>query len=101
MAKKQTRRSISINRHLYEQAKLCAASAGIPLSQLVEKGLHAIFGQIAAAPNEDERRAVLERIDRCVPETVRRAHPRIADILAADPDVAAEVARINAFEARR
>lgn len=39
MAKKQTRRSISVSRALFEQAKTAAELAGVSLSQYAEAGL--------------------------------------------------------------
>ena len=42
MAKKQSRRCISLNRSDYEAAKLEAARRGVSLSALVESGLAAI-----------------------------------------------------------
>jgi len=39
MAKRQTRRTISINRALFERAKLHAQTVGMPLSQLTEIAL--------------------------------------------------------------
>lgn len=39
MAKKQTRRSISINRELYEQLKVFSHALGTPMSQLTERCL--------------------------------------------------------------
>ncbi len=39
MAKRQSRRTISINRALYELAKGAAERTGVPLSQLTEKAL--------------------------------------------------------------
>lgn len=47
MAKKQTRRSVSLNRSLYEHAKVCAESDGVPLSQFVEAAIrnHITYSQ--------------------------------------------------------
>lgn len=43
MAKKQTRRSISVSRTVYERAKTFAETKGVPLSQLTEVALaHAV-----------------------------------------------------------
>ena len=39
MAKKQTRRTISINRALFERVKLHAETTGTPMSQLTEGAL--------------------------------------------------------------
>ena len=44
MAIKQTRRSVSMSRKLYEQAKLVAASEGMPLAQLVELAVRSRLG---------------------------------------------------------
>ena len=43
MAKKQTRRSISVNRGLYDRATEVAAAIGVPLSQLTEYGLRVVL----------------------------------------------------------
>jgi hypothetical protein len=48
MAKKQTRRSVSLNRNDYEAAKLEAARRGMTLSGLVESGLAAIGVAVVA-----------------------------------------------------
>ena len=52
MAKKQSRRSVSINRSAYEAAKLEAARRGVTLSSLVESGLAAIGVPVAAHPQQ-------------------------------------------------
>lgn len=41
MAKKQTRRSISVNRQVYENSKQAAALLGVSLSQFTENALRA------------------------------------------------------------
>ena len=41
MAKKQTRRSVSLNRQVFDDAKAAAAAAGMSLSQYVEAALKA------------------------------------------------------------
>lgn len=41
MAKKQTRRSVSLNRDLFEQAKSAADRAGVPLARFAEDALRA------------------------------------------------------------
>ena len=50
MAKRQSRRSISINRQLFEQAKGAAELAGEALSQLAERGIRLVLGQTKAPP---------------------------------------------------
>lgn len=50
MAKKQSRRSISINRQLFEQAKGVAELAGEALSQLAERGIRYVLAQSKQAP---------------------------------------------------
>lgn len=52
MAKKQTRRSVSLNRNDYESAKLEAARRGVTLSGLVEAGLAAIGVPLVAHPQQ-------------------------------------------------
>jgi hypothetical protein len=44
MAKKQSRRTISINRALYERVKLHAQTTGTPMSQLTEVALDGVIG---------------------------------------------------------
>ncbi len=43
MAKKQTRRTVSINRALFDEAKAHAGDAGVSLSQLCEDALIAML----------------------------------------------------------
>ena len=52
MAKKQTRRSVSLNRNDYEAAKMEAARRGVTLSGLVEAGLAAIGVPLVAHPQQ-------------------------------------------------
>lgn len=52
MAKKQSRRSVSINRSDYEAAKLEAARRGMTLAGLVEFGLAAIGVPVVAHPQQ-------------------------------------------------
>ncbi len=52
MAKKQTRRTISLNRSDYEAAKEEAARRGVTLAALVEAGLSAIGVSIVAHPQQ-------------------------------------------------
>jgi hypothetical protein len=52
MAKKQTRRSVSLNRSAYEAAKLEAARRGMTLTALVESGLAAIGVAVVSHPQQ-------------------------------------------------
>ena len=52
MAKKQTRRSVSLNRSNYEAAKLEAARRGVTLTALVEEGLAAIGVPVVMHPQQ-------------------------------------------------
>jgi len=46
MAKKQTRRSVSLNASTFERSKQAAARAGIPLSRFTERALEAFLAAI-------------------------------------------------------
>ena len=48
MARKQSRRCVSLNRNAYEAAKLEAARRGMTLTALVEEGLSAIGVSVVA-----------------------------------------------------
>jgi len=52
MAKKQSRRTVSINRSAYEAAKQEAAKRGMTLSALVESGLAAIGVPVVSHPQQ-------------------------------------------------
>jgi len=52
MARKQTRRTISLNRHDYEAVKREAAQRGVTLVALVEMGLAAIGVPLAPHPRQ-------------------------------------------------
>ena len=52
MAKKQTRRCVSLNRSDYEAAKLEAAKRGMTLSGLVESALAAVGVPVVAHPQQ-------------------------------------------------
>lgn len=52
MAKKQTRRCVSLNRSDYEAAKQEAAKRGVTLSALAESGLAAIGVPVIAHPQQ-------------------------------------------------
>jgi hypothetical protein len=68
MARKQTRRSVSINRGAYEAAKQVAAQRGMSLSALVEAGLSALGVPVVAHPQQTP-----ELVQRSI---VRRAENR-------------------------
>lgn len=57
MAKKQTRRTVSINRDVYIAAPAHSATVGRPLSQLVEDQLLAIIGDAALTGRMAQHRA--------------------------------------------
>lgn len=45
MAKKQTRKSVSLNRQFYDKLKARAEETGVPMSQIVEQAIKpVIFG---------------------------------------------------------
>ena len=50
MAKKQTRRSISVSRTAYERLKAFCETSGISMSQFVESGIHEKLDDAGAAP---------------------------------------------------
>lgn len=52
MARKQTRRTVSLNRSTFEAAKREAASRNITLSALVEEGLAAVGVAVAQHPQQ-------------------------------------------------
>ena len=52
MAKKQTRRCVSLNRSDYDAAKLEAVRRGVTLTALVESGLAAIGVSVVAHPQQ-------------------------------------------------
>ena len=70
MAKRQTRRSVSLNRTIYEAAKQEAARRGVTLAALVESGLAAIGVPVVAHPQQS-------------PELARRSAARRAQSLTA------------------
>lgn len=55
MAKKQTRRSVSVNRDRYDQLKAHAAATNIPMSQLVEDAITLVL--TGAAPSQQNTAA--------------------------------------------
>lgn len=59
MAKKQTRRSVSLNRSDYEAAKQEAARRGMTLTALVEAGLAAVGVAVVAHPQQTPELAAL------------------------------------------
>ena len=50
MAKKQTRRSISVSRNAYERLKAFCETSGVSMSQFVESGIHEKLDESGAAP---------------------------------------------------
>jgi len=52
MARKQSRRTISLNRSAYEAAKIEAAQRGVTLAALVEAGLAAIGVSVIGHPQQ-------------------------------------------------
>lgn len=60
MAKKQTRRTVSINRALYERLKLAAAARGEAMSQITEKAITAAIA--TTAPSSDTGAAKVEAL---------------------------------------
>jgi hypothetical protein len=90
MARKQTRRSVSINRAAYEAAKDVAAQRGMSLSTLVEAGLVALGVPVVAHPQQTP-----ELVQRSV---ARRAENRAASAAIPAPEavpVAAPVAPVR------
>lgn len=51
MARKQSRRSISINRVLYDRVKIYAESAGQPISKVTEAALAGVVGEDLIDPS--------------------------------------------------
>src|SRR5262245_35452975 len=51
MAKKQTRRSISVSRNAYERLKAFCETSGISMSQFVESGINEKLDDAGAAPS--------------------------------------------------
>lgn len=85
MAKKQTRRTVSLNRSVYQAALEEAHRRGKSLSELVTEGLH-LAGvvlpetehvELAVVQHAQERRArlkaVKQKLDAAVPGPIRRA----------------------------
>jgi hypothetical protein len=63
MAKKQTRRSISVSRMTYERLKAFCETNGISMSQFVENRVGDFLGEGAAVP-ETTNQVVVERAER-------------------------------------
>jgi hypothetical protein len=59
MAKKQTRRSISVSRAVYENSKRAAELLGVPLAQFTESALRVALGEAIIAGLE---RACVEEL---------------------------------------
>lgn len=95
MAKKQTRRSISVSRTLYERAKLAADASGQSLSAMTERAIATEIATTVSDPSKPlpspaaKVEAVLARVmpganrmnpaawDRLVAEVLRAAQPPI------------------------
>lgn len=77
MARKQTRRSVSLNRSAYEAAKQEAARRGVTLTGLVEAGLAAIGVAIVSHPRQSRELAQMSATRRAESMELRaRATPR-------------------------
>lgn len=72
MAKKQTRRCVSLNRDDYEAAKLEAARRGVTLTALVESGLAAIGVPVVAHPRQTPELAQAIAASRAASVAARR-----------------------------
>ena len=79
MAKKQTRRCVSLNRGAFDAAKQEAANRGVTLAALVEEGLAAIGVSFAAHPQQTPelaQKSVARRAENqassSAPDSVRR-----------------------------
>lgn len=77
MAKKQTRRSISVSRTTYERLKSFCETNGISMSQFVENRVGDFLGEGAASPDIGSSVTTLERPDR-PPTSSSGAPPRPA-----------------------
>ena len=72
MAKKQTRRCVSLNRSDYETAKQEAARRGMTLAVLVESGLAAIGVPVVAHPQQTPELAAASAARRAASMAARR-----------------------------
>lgn len=78
MAKKQTRRGVSLNRTVYDSAKRIAADRGMTLAGLVELALREQGVDVPEYPQQTPAqvaahpRAVRERVSVCRPGLIRR-----------------------------
>lgn len=79
MAKKQTRRSVSLNRGAFDAAKQEAANRGVTLAALVEAGLAAIGVSFVAHPHQTPelvQRSAAGRVEsRAQPKTLSVRKP--------------------------
>lgn len=73
MARKQTRRSVSLNRSVYEAAVREAERRGVPLAGLVELGLGSVGVPIAEHPRQT-RAQVLAHPSRAAERVTERRH---------------------------
>lgn len=81
MAKKQTRRSISVSRTTYERLKAFCEANQISMSQLVETRVNDFLGEGSAAPTITERPAprpapaVMPSVPRPIPQPKAESAP--------------------------
>ena len=73
MARKQSRRCVSLNRNAYEAAKLEAARRGMTLTALVESGLSAIGVSVVAHVQQTPELAAVSAARRAASVASRRA----------------------------
>lgn len=73
MARKQSRRCVSLNRNAYEAAKLEAARRGMTLAALVESGLSALGVSVVAHVQQTPEVAARGAVRRAESAASRRA----------------------------
>lgn len=81
MARKQTRRTISINRSDYEAAKIEASRRGVTLAALVEAGLAVIGVPVIAHPQQSVELAQLATTRRAESSREKRLPSRERQLL--------------------
>jgi hypothetical protein len=101
MAKKQTRRSISVNRDLYERAKLAAAARGTSLSKLTERAVELAIATTVSAPGAQapSPAAKVEAVLARIMPGANRINPRAWEKLVAELMLAAQPAVEEIFDA--
>jgi len=82
MAKKQTRRSVSLNRSAYEAAKLEAARRGVTLSVLVESALASIGVPVVVHPQQTPAQVKAARRDVALERRPSRERQVLGDQIA-------------------